>query len=658
MAEEDLLFGKNRHMFGGIEPSNMAKFEAKIKNDSVEITATLPEDTIVNGQTLCTVAGAVIRRKENEYPTNEFDGYFVADINGSTVVNDSNVDVNKTYCYSAFPYTTQGVYNRSVINRSGINMPATVSKFSGKSIYDYQTDSGSIELTVELPEGVSGAVIRKSETRYPETETEGDVVTTITTGGVYTDENVSVGNRYYYSIFTYLDNGAYCRDLATSINVACVKYQYLYGFDLDTNNSDPAKRVTYPTDVDNAGFKSASMNYDIGKFDYGDWPSEAGVVFMPRPCMLSYDGTVHHYLDPNNYSKREDGVTDSKVADLTFKGQAMMEWPKIYTYREEVDGIYKFRCSDTPQGPDWDCWCNYDEYDNMIDHFYTSIYACGLHTGISDIEYGAVGFSTLRSMSGITIKTAEYFERYRKAAIPVNTLSSSGEMTSSGLNYGMWDITMLSDHLLIQDLLVLIGKNTDCQSVFGTGISNTSSTYTKTGDMDGKGLFYGSNNGASGVKIFGMENYWGNASHFIAGWRKYSSCHYAKITRGTHDGSTLYTSSYSRARCIYNSMNVGKHCVKISSHNVTDIKGYISKMYTSTYGRFPIVFNGSSTEYEADYANMDDSTSDRAFMAGGSCSSDLYAGPFYCATSNDTTGSVGTCARLSCKPNHPSVVVE
>ena len=32
-----------------------------------------------------------------------------------------------------------------------------------------------------------------------------------------------------------------------------------------------------------------------------------------------------------------------------YKRQAMMEWPKIYTKRWEENGIYHFRCSDTPQ---------------------------------------------------------------------------------------------------------------------------------------------------------------------------------------------------------------------------------------------------------------------------------------------------------------------
>lgn len=646
MAEEDLLFGKNRHMFGGIEPSNMAKFEAKIKNDSVEITATLPGNTVVNGQTLCTVAGAVIRRKENEYPTNEFDGDFVADINGSTVVNDSNVDVNKTYCYSAFPYTTQGVYNRSVINRSGINMPATVSKFSGKSIYDYQTDSGSIELTVELPEGVSGAVIRKSETRYPETETEGDVVTTITTGGVYTDENVSVGNRYYYSIFTYLDNGAYCRDLATSINVACVKYQYLYGFDLDTNNPDPTERVTYPTDVDNAGFKPVQMNYDISKFDYGDWPSEVGKDFMPRPCMLLYDGTVHHYLDPNNYSKREDGVTDSKVADLDFEGQAMMEWPKIYTYREETEeGIYKFRCSDTPQGEGWDCWCNYDDYDNQIDHFYTSIYACGLDDGTTDIQTDVANHMTLRSMSGIDIATAEYFTRYRSAA-------NRRDATKSTV-YGMWGIELLADHLLIQDLLVMLGKSTDCQAVFGNGVGESS--YYRidvNGTLNDKGLFWGSNDYKSGLKIFGMENYWGNNRRYIDGWMMRNGAQYVKITRGEHDGTTLRLLGSTRGENVYYSFGAEyEYCLKVLSSSPSGTSGgYISDMLVKSYGRIPKAVLGSSTTYEPDTFSW--TTDPKLTMyIGGNTSSTLRNGPFRADTSGVSSGQSSTCVGLSCKPN-------
>ena len=53
MAEEDLIFGKNRHMFGGIEPSNMKKFRITNNGTSVKIAIQLPDDTIIDGQTLC-----------------------------------------------------------------------------------------------------------------------------------------------------------------------------------------------------------------------------------------------------------------------------------------------------------------------------------------------------------------------------------------------------------------------------------------------------------------------------------------------------------------------------------------------------------------------------------------------------------------------------
>ena len=96
MAEEDLIFGKNRHFFGGIEPSNMLAFSVAIESGVVKVTATLPNDTVVNNQTLCTVEGAVIRRKTTDYPKDEFDGDLVANIKASTVFADSGASPTGT----------------------------------------------------------------------------------------------------------------------------------------------------------------------------------------------------------------------------------------------------------------------------------------------------------------------------------------------------------------------------------------------------------------------------------------------------------------------------------------------------------------------------------------------------------------------------------
>ena len=131
MAEEDLIFGKNRHFFGGIEPSNMQNFTAVIEGEHVKITAQLPADTVINGQTLCTVEGAVIRRKTTDYPKDEFDGEEVSVIKTSTTFVDSETSATGTYYYAAFPFTTQGVYNRNKANRVVVNEPEPMEESGG-----------------------------------------------------------------------------------------------------------------------------------------------------------------------------------------------------------------------------------------------------------------------------------------------------------------------------------------------------------------------------------------------------------------------------------------------------------------------------------------------------------------------------------------------
>ena len=203
MAEEDLIFGKNRHFFGGIEPSNMKEFSVAEVNGSVLITAILPDDTIVNEQTLCSVSGAVIRRKANGFPKDEFDGDLVLNATESLTFIDSEADSDGVYYYAAFPYTSQGVYNRNTINRASLNMEPM----------DLRSEAIFIPLSVKLyytiPDGYTGVVIRKGTTSYPETETDGEAVGTFTTSETFTDTDVEQGLTYLYSFFLYDDSGNY-----------------------------------------------------------------------------------------------------------------------------------------------------------------------------------------------------------------------------------------------------------------------------------------------------------------------------------------------------------------------------------------------------------------------------------------------------------------
>ena len=610
MAEEDLIFGKNRHFFGGIEPSNMQNFTAVIEGEHVKITAQLPADTVINGQTLCTVEGAVIRRKTTDYPKDEFDGEEVSVIKTSTTFVDSETSATGTYYYAAFPFTTQGVYNRNKANRVVVNEPEPMEEFSAKSVYISSSDTVKVEITAKLPDGVAGAVIRKSTTGYPTSETDGDALTTITTDTVYTDTNVTVGTTYYYSAFPYTSTGAYNRSEANRTSVTPKKRDYLFGYDLVKSTSSPSGRVSYPDDVDNAGFTPAKMNFG-GSFSYGDWNFAPGEKFMPRPCMLTYAGVVDHYLNPNDYTQKAEGGA-SKVADTSFGGNAMMEWPKIYTKRWEEGGVYHFRCSDTPQDESWECWSNYDRLNNQIDHFYTPIY------------FGSNVSSKLRSISG---------------QANIVSQNATTEINYAKANGNDWYTEVLADRLLIQDLLVMMGKSTDGQTVYGKGRCDTNSA-VNTGTMNSRGMFWGSNNGTDGVKVFGMEHFWGNLWRRTAGWMNVNGTQKVKLTRGTKDGSTASD---------YNTDGNGYKTVSGATPSGTS-GGYISSMKTEGFGRIPVTASGSSSTFEADGLWYNNSGTMYAFV-GGNWDLGLPCGPFCARLTYTPSYSSSYCgAALSCKP--------
>ena len=613
MAEEDLIFGKNRHFFGGIEPSNMLAFSVAVESGVVKVTATLPNDTVVNNQTLCTVEGAIIRRKTTDYPKDEFDGDLVSNIKASTVFADSGASPTGTYYYAAFPYTTQGVYNRNKANRVVVNEPEPMQEFSAKSVYVSASDTVKVEITAKLPSGVAGAVIRRSTTGYPTSETEGELFKNITANGTYTDTNVTVGVVYYYSAFPYTSTGAYNRSEANRTSVTPKKRDYLFGYDLVKATSSPTGRVTYPSDVDNAAFTPAAMNFSTGKFNYGGWAFDPGEKFMPRPCMLTYAGVVDHYLNPNDYTQKAEGGA-SKVADTSFGGNAMMEWPKIYTKRWEEGGVYHFRCSDTPQDESWECWSNYDRLNNQIDHFYTPIY------------FGSNVSSKLRSISGQANMVSQ---------------NATTEINYAKANGSDWYTEVLADRLLIQDLLVMMGKSTDGQTVFGSGRSSSSnSSAVNTGTMNSRGLFWGSNNGTDGVKVFGMEHFWGNLWRRTAGWMNVHGTQKVKLTRGTKDGSTVSD---------YNTDGNGYKTVSGATPSGSS-GGYINSMKTEGFGRIPVTASGSSSTFEADGLYYNNSDTMYAFV-GGTWHYGLMVGPFYAhlyTTASYSHSALG--AALSCKP--------
>lgn len=305
--------------------------------------------------------------------------------------------------------------------------------------------------------------------------------------------------------------GMYCEDNIT------LRPNVVYGFHIDSSESDPEACVTYLEDA--VGMTPAHMDYANSRFDYGSWEH---AFFMPRPCMLKYDGTVDYYLNPNDYTKKMDG-TASDAANDAYGGNAMMEWGRdgrkiwykivpdtgdntsasVYISNYQVDSGYH-------------AWSFINNSGQLSDHFYTAIYDAWVD-----------GNSRIRSISG-KAPTTSMTAGTERASSQANNLTGSN----------IWDMEVFCDYILISLLLILMSKTLNSRSAFGAGRNSGSSKVT-TGGLNTNGLFFGYNTNTSPVKIFGMENWYGQYHSRMLGFVTVNRYNRYKMTRGTEDGSTV-----------------------------------------------------------------------------------------------------------------------
>ena len=398
-------------------------------------------------------------------------------------------------------------------------------------------------------------------------------------------------------------------------SILCKDY-YLYGFKLEQAESDPSSMITYIED--NVDFASAYMDYTTDTFNYGDW-EDAWFIRDLNPCMLNYDGTVAYELDKNNYSLKADG-TASDITNDTFEGNAMIGIPKVYwKIVDNGDNTANIYFSNKKVDDDFVCWSHIDNNGNEIDYCYMPIYN------------GSNVSSKLRSLSGKT---------------PINTQTGTTEITlakaNNLTNNIIWYTEVFSDRMLINLLLLLIGKSTNTQTVFGNGHYTgdpSASDLLVTGTLNDKGLFYGTNGTGKGVKVFGMENWWGNQWRRIAGWINNKGTQMIKLTYGQSDGSTVDG---------YNTTSEGYININCTPSGTSG--GYINKMTITEYGLIPTTASGSATTYYTDGLWFDSSQVGFALVGGAS----FYGLPVGALSSAlDSTVSFAVWrvgAAVSCKP--------
>lgn len=473
---------------------------------------------------------------------------------------------------------------------------------------------------------VDKVVIRRKLGSVPQNENDGDIVIEVSKKDFnshnsewYIDSCIipEIGDIYYYKAFPVSTTGFANRASVNEVSIK-PKDHYLYGFIIDQNESDPESMISYIED--NKDFKPVYMNYENNTFDYGDW-EDTWFIKTLKPCVLGFNGEILYEIDKNNYTKKLDG-SDSNIDNDDLPGNVMIGIPKVYWKIQTIsDDKCEIRFSDKNIDGSYKCWAHLDSKGNEIDYCYMPAYN------------GTVVSDKLRSLSG---KPPVYSKTINQEI----SLAKSNNMNTESI----WYIEIFSDRILINLLLMLIGKSTDTQTVFGTGsvIGGNSGQESQiyTGTMDRNGLFFGNSSyDLTGVKVFGMEHWWGNQLRSVAGFINNKGTIMVKLTCGQKDGSTVSE---------YNTN--GNGYISITTVNSNESNGYISKMKFANDVFVPKTSGGSASTAYCDYVVFNNSVISYA-ACGGVHTDGVAAGAFYVAINRRPEVAEKLFASsISCKP--------
>ena len=445
-------------------------------------------------------------------------------------------------------------------------------------------------------------VIVRKEGADPTSITDGTVVVTTTTRDQYMHTaylDVNGTATSHYRAFPSATNG-YVNESAENIFTPYV----LFGFTIDESNPDPDTCITY-TDA-NTDFTPIRMDFTNDEITgTADW---MGCFFMPKPCMLHRadadhaESYVDYYLDPDDYTKKADGVTASDVANTSYAGNAMMEFPPIFMKVTKDGPNIHFAFSDQQIDEDFEAW-SAKTHDGTYKPWYNAIYE------------GQSISSVMRSMS--------------TGQKPTGSLTAANEWAYSQANNVNadqgWGTTLWADEQIIKALTFLVTGSLNSQTAIG-GVYNTASALQiNCGAGNAKGMFYGKADGSyTPTKCFGMENRWGHRNRRPQGINVIDYKIVVKMTLSDIDGATggIATSD--------NSIDYA-HYINTEDLVPAGANGaYISEIqYGHRSAGMPLASSGgSSSTFYCD--GLYTISGLRGVMFGGSLSNGLVAGVSYC----------------------------
>lgn len=388
--------------------------------------------------------------------------------------------------------------------------------------------------------------------------------------------NLTNGTEYYFALFPYSDTGAVNENNANRLSGTPQPYKTMSAI-IDLSNSNPATSVTYADDAVGMTAKSSAWDEFFGHY----------------PVLLK-NGVEVGKLKTDDFTKFESG----DAADITSgnAGDVMIAFPRRGVKITTTGTKVKISMTDDPDNPDFKYYAH-ERGNARKEVFYLGAYK------------GAVVDSKLRSLSG----------KAPTASQTIGTFRTNAHNTGNGYeNSGFFQLTFR------QAMYILKYKNLDSQSALGQGYVSGSAAQT-TGATNGKGMDYGETSKTSRMKLFGLEDFWGNIWEWIDGVVTDSTRNILTATDNFNDTGSGYKNQGQGA-----TSNIGNYMSKPQGTTET---GFLAKEVS-----------GSASTYFCDYAYLSASC---VALFGGDWYDDSHAGAFLLYVYNaSSSSSAYVAARL------------
>ena len=431
-------------------------------------------------------------------------------------------------------------------------------------------------------------IVRKTGS-YPTTPYDGTVVVESSVRNQYqstpyVDNWVSNNVTYYYAAFTCSDYGIFNEvPVTTSATPRPIRTMTVV---INESDSNPATCCSYADDA---------IGMPSGKTTSAT--SEWQQFFGYRPCLFK-DGQVVGYLNPNDYTKFEDGTK----ADITSgnSGDVMIEFPRRGLNISKSGSQITISMTDNPDNPSFE-YKAHTRGTARKDFFYIGAY----ESSIKEDRYGGVP----ESLSG------------KKANRETSLFDWRIYTYGKGDGY---ELVTFYQWIYLQAMFILQFKNINSQSL---GVGCKASVSFTNGALNTSGMV-AVNQSTSAVKLFGIENIFKeNYYQLIDGITCIVSDPYCQFwIAPTNTGfNSVQTGGYEQL-ILWNGYEIAEF--------TTNTKGYISSVSGETESGFlPTAIKGSWSTYYGDEAYLYPHDTiytrpDIAVAVGGSKSDEYACGLF------------------------------